>query len=369
MTPFVWWMMPQEGGLRLLNIMLLSRDQYPQRRPLLLRYAARSLLFSLVGIFSVGCAETQSTLDPRGTRADQINDLWWIMAILGTLVFVGVLVSMTVAIRRGDDDSEPEPDERGRSHPRDVKFVLAGGIVMPSVILVLLFILTLRTLSALSAPEEQAPLTIEVTGNQWWWEARYPDQGVTTANEIHIPAGEHVQLRLESADVIHSFWVPQIQGKLDMIPGQTTTMWIDSNETGTFRGQCAEFCGVQHANMALHLVADPPDQFATWIDQQSGTAVEPVDEAARRGQELFSSMGCAECHSIRGTEADGTLGPDLTHVASREWLAAGTLRNTHENLRRWVANPQEVKPGNRMPAIPLDAQDLDDLVAYLESLE
>jgi cytochrome c oxidase subunit 2 len=211
---------------------------------------------------------------------------------------------------------------------------------------------------------------VDVIGRQYWWEVRYLDRGVVTANEVHIPAGRAVRLRLTSADVIHSFWVPQLAGKLDLIPGQTNTLWIEADAPGIYRGQCAEFCGVQHARMALHVVAVPPEQFGAWLEASRGPAPPPADALARRGQELFFSRACAACHAVRGTDADGSAGPDLTHLMRRQWIAAGTLRNTPENLADFITDAQGIKRGSSMPSFSeLDPESLRALIAYLTTLE
>jgi cytochrome c oxidase subunit 2 len=212
-------------------------------------------------------------------------------------------------------------------------------------------------------------LTIEVIGHQWWWEVRYPQLGITTANEIHIPAGPAIAVRLNTADVIHSFWVPQIAPKLDLINGMTNTLALDNVQPGQYRGQCAEFCGVQHALMGVLVVAEPEQAFDAWAQNQRQPAAAPSDNPAQAGQQVFLSQQCAYCHTVRGTAATGRLGPDLTHVASRQTLAALTLLNTAGNLGGWVVDPQGLKPGNQMPHTDLAAPQLQQLLAYLESLK
>jgi cytochrome c oxidase subunit 2 len=206
----------------------------------------------------------------------------------------------------------------------------------------------------------------------WWWEVRYPEQGIVTANEIHVPAGQAVKLELTSVDVIHSFWAPSLHGKRDMIPGLTTTFWIQADQSGVYRGQCAEYCGLQHANMAFVVVALPPDEFAAWMSERSAAPARPAPAAPPspadlpRGLAVFLRAGCAKCHSIRGTPAEGKLAPDLTHIGSRQTLAAGTVPNNRGNLAGWIANPQALKPGAKMPATYLPPEELFDLVSYLE---
>ena len=212
-----------------------------------------------------------------------------------------------------------------------------------------------------------------MTGYQWWWDVRYEDslpiRRLRTANEIHIPVGRPVRLLLESGDVNHSFWVPRLQGKLDLIPGQTNTLWLQADEPGVYQGQCAEYCGEQHAHMGLLVVAQPPDEFARWYEGQLAGAAEPTDSLRRRGQEVFTGSGCALCHAVRGTGAMAAVGPDLTHLASRRTLGAGMVPNTRGYLGGWIVNPQAIKPGNRMPAMPLSGPELQALLAYLEGLQ
>jgi cytochrome c oxidase subunit 2 len=229
------------------------------------------------------------------------------------------------------------------------------------------FVVMLHDMAALSAAGRDPTLTVEVTGHDWWWEVRYPDRHVTTANEIHILVGQPVRLVLRSADVIHSFWVPQLAAKTDLIPGKTNVTWLQARVAGTYRGQCAEYCGLQHAHMALLVVADPPEAFAAWVRQQRATATAPGAPLAASGRAVFERSSCAACHSIGGTTARGTIGPNLTHLGSRHTIGAGTLPNTPDNLAAWITDPQAAKPGAAMPPQPLTPQELRALVAYLES--
>ena len=223
------------------------------------------------------------------------------------------------------------------------------------------------------ADEREDALTIQVTGKRWWWAVSYLDENgerlFETANEIHIPAGVPVRLRLLSADVIHSLWVPKLGGKVDLVPGRTNHLWIQANQPGVYRGQCAEFCGIQHAKMSLYVVADTAKDFADWKLAQQQPAKAPSDSLARRGRDVFANGACAKCHTIRGVSSVSRFGPDLTHLASRRSLAAGTLPNRRGHLGGWIADPQSVKPGNLMPAVPLAAEDFHALLHYLEALE
>jgi cytochrome c oxidase subunit 2 len=244
-------------------------------------------------------------------------------------------------------------------------------IALTAPILTAVFIVTLRTQATLHAHAEE-DLTIEVIGRQWWWEIRYrgpsPGDQVITANEIHIPTGQRVRIEMTAADVIHSFWVPNLQGKTDLVPGRTLVTWLQADVPGTSRGQCAEYCGIQHTNMAFLVVAEAPAEFARWLAEQRQPASPPADTLSQRGQSIFASSGCAYCHAVSGTPGAGLLGPDLTHFASRRTFAAGTLANTRENLAAWLADPQRIKPGNLMPRVTLTPAALDAVVHYLESL-
>ena len=241
-----------------------------------------------------------------------------------------------------------------------------------SVLLALLGV-TFPTMRWLNAQAAGAVATVQVIGHQWWWEVNYqdenPSRSFTTANEIHIPVGVPVRVSLTSPDVIHSFWVPSLNGKTDLIPGRENTTTIEADRPGTYRGQCAEFCGVQHAHMALLVVAEPKEAFEAWRARQVQPAAEPAGDAEKRGRDVFLSGPCVMCHRIRGTIAGGSLGPDLTHVAGRQTLAAATIPNTPGYLAAWIEDPQHVKPGNRMPITQIAPPDMHPLLAYLETLE
>jgi cytochrome c oxidase subunit II len=319
---------------------------------------------------SAGCRGPHSMLDPRGAGAEQVNDLWWVLFWPGAVVFVAVTALMLIGIyRRRRWPAEPGHDARQGT------WIGLGGVAIPLVILFVVLAYTVRVMAQYSDTAREAEaqgLRIRVIGHQWWWELQYldtiPTRLATTANEIHIPVGKPVQLLLESRDVNHSFWVPKLQGKIDLVPGQTNTLWIQANEPGVYRGQCGEYCGEQHAHMAFLLVAQPEERFEQWLEEQLQPAREPADSLGRRGREVFQESGCALCHAVRGTNALARVAPDLTHMASRQTLAAGTIPNTRGYLGGWIANPQAIKPGNRMPAMPLSGPDLQALLAYLESL-
>jgi cytochrome c oxidase subunit 2 len=327
-----------------------------------------------------GCAGVQSVLDPAGPQAGRIGGHWWLMLYTLSAVFLVVMAVLLVAAfrprgaSRGETERAPDakPDARGE---RRMSRVVVVGVVATVVILFVLLVssfLTGRGLYAIASAGESA-LTVKVTGYQWWWKVEYDNQTagyvVTTANEIHLPAGRPVLVKLRSNDVIHSFWVPNLHGKTDLIPGHETTTWLRADRAGTFRGQCAEFCGYQHAHMALTVVVESPEQFKAWYDDQLKPAAEPSTPGQARGREVFMASPCIMCHRIQGTDAGGAVGPDLTHLASRPTIAAGTLENTRGHLAGWVADSQKIKPGNRMPPNVLEPADLQALLDYLQSLK
>jgi cytochrome c oxidase subunit II len=318
----------------------------------------------------VGSAEMQSALDPAGPQAARISDLWWLMCAVCSAVFLAVIGALLYAVFHARPS---DADVAGPATERRMTSVVAGATAITAVILFALLVVSIFAGRGLSEPSAPDPMTLEVIGHQWWWEVHYvdpvPSQRLVTANEMHIPVGRPVMLKLTSQDVIHSFWAPNLHGKRDLIPGHTTTLAFQVDKLGVFRGQCAEFCGYQHAHMAFLIVAEPPDQFAAWIDEQRRPAAQPADAAQQKGQEVFLSSSCVLCHTIRGTPAGGTVAPDLTHLASRRTIAAGTLPNTPGHLAGWIIDPQNIKPGNKMPPNTLDAEDLQALLAYLESLQ
>ena len=318
----------------------------------------------IVAVLVAGCANAPSTLDPQGPAAERIANLWWFLLGLGGAVYIGVIAFLFVALTRRREPGHPERGLQAGS-----RIVLFGGIVTPTLILLVVFGFTVATLNALAMPETLESHTVHVVGHQWWWEVRYPNQQVVTANEIHIPTGQPVRILLSSDDVIHSFWVPQLHGKIDMVPGQTNEIWLQADRPGVYGGECAEFCGVQHGKMGFLVVAEPLEQFNAWLEAQRQPAKEPSDSLALRGQQLFLGSTCLNCHTIAGTHATGTLGPDLTHFADRRTLAAATLANNRGNLGGWIANPQHLKPGALMPPSELTGSELQALIAYLATLE
>ena len=309
-------------------------------------------------------AHAPSMLRAHGTESRHIAGVWWLMFGLAAAVYVIVATLIVVAIVRGRRNEEGL--ERG---PKDGHFIWFGGILAPVVILAVLAFVTITTTKAVRAvtPGE---LHVQVVGKRWWWDVRYPDVGVATANEVHVPVGRPVDVALTSDNVIHSFWVPQLAGKVDTIPGQVNHLRLKATAAGTYRGECAEFCGVQHANMNFDVVAQAPADFERWLTRQSGGAgTSPSSDEAAQGELVFMRESCAGCHTVRGTQAVGTIGPDLTYFGSRASIGALTLPNTPDNLARWITDSQSIKPGNLMPPIALAPRDLSALVAYLEGLK
>jgi cytochrome c oxidase subunit 2 len=288
--------------------------------------------------------------------------MFWVSAAVVAVVTALIVMSVLPGRRR----RPPEEPHRQRWTGR---LVVAGGVVIPVVILLVLWVLTLSDMSALSQPGPTGAIKVQVVGHQWWWEVRYPQQRIITANDVHIPVGQRVQVELTTDDVIHSFWVPQLTGKTDLISGRINRMWIQADRPGIYRGQCAEYCGYQHANMIFYVVADPPARFQQWAAREAQPAATPTDATALRGRDVFLSSACVGCHTIRGTEAEGRVGPDLTHVGSRVSLGAGALANNPTNLAIWISDSQAVKPRNLMPPVPLSTEELTALVAFLEGLK
>jgi cytochrome c oxidase subunit 2 len=313
-----------------------------------------------------GCGK-QSTLSPRSPETHDIRTLWWWMLAAGTVVFLGALGMLGLAwIRRGT----PGLPFFGERETVPQALVLLFGIGIPLVVLVALFGASDVYLVRQTAPPNpsRTSITVEVIGHQWWWEVRYPGTDAVTANEIHIPTDTRVNVIATTADVIHSFWVPQLARKIDNVPGRRNRVLLFTSKPGRYRGQCAEFCGFQHANMSLYVIAEPRASFQAWLANMTAPAAVPATSPARAGQQLFMANQCASCHEIRGTAARGIVGPDLTHLASRRTLAGATIRNDPAMLRSWISNPQGIKPGALMPDLGLSGAEYDEIAAYLEGL-
>ncbi len=327
----------------------------PRRLALLASFAVATL--------SACDSDAPSVLDPRGPAAREVTSLWWPMLWVAITVLLFVLGMGAWGVLKGRRRS----DDAQRVVPWGDRFILIAGLGVTGAILVGFFVFSLRSMATLASRDTPSTLQVAITGHDWWWEVRYPN-GAVTANEIHIPAGRRVRLTLRSADVIHSVWVPQLAPKVDMIPGRVNTMWVEADEPGRYRGQCAEYCGLQHAHMIFYVVADAPADFERWMRMMAAPAPEPPDALTSRGRAVFLSSTCAGCHAIRGTSAVGGLGPDLTHLATRDTFAAGTLPLTAANLGRWILDPQSLKPGVTMPPTALSSEDVRAIVAYLLSL-
>lgn len=304
---------------------------------------------------------------PDSPQAAAISNLFIVTLIIAAIVFAIVLVLTIVAIIRFR--SRPDTEE-----PRQVfgnKKLEIGWTVAPALLLLGLFIYTAKTMqvSDQPVPADKQGKDMVVIGHQWWWEIRYPQYGVVTANEVHMPVGQKLSALFESADVIHDFWVPQLGRKIDLVPGHPNNLYLQLNTPGTYFGTCAEFCGAQHAWMRIRVIAQTPEDFAAWIKSQQQIPQTPTSGPAAQGAQLFQQIACKSCHTIAGTDAKGTVGPDLTHLASRETLGAGVMDNNQGNLTAWVNDPQKIKPGANMPALGLTNQQLQAIVAYLETLK
>jgi cytochrome c oxidase subunit 2 len=316
-------------------------------------------------------------LDPAGPQSDRVAHLWWLYFWVCVVVFALVIFFTMLAVwrwRREDADDDTPIVNPPASAERSRGIFVGACVVITTIILFVLLIGDFRVGRDFHRFANQSDfVAITVTGHQWWWEFTYedgtPSNYFTTANEMHIPTGRPVRLRLQAADVIHSFWAPNLAGKKDLIPGHDAELWIQADRDGHYYGQCAEYCGFQHAHMRFVVIAEPLDQFKSWVADQRAPATEPTAQIQYRGRDVFTSQSCALCHTIRGTLAGGRVGPDLTHVASRETIAAGRLPNTMGHLGGWIIDPQRIKPGVRMPQNAVAPDDLQALLEYLESLK
>jgi cytochrome c oxidase subunit II len=314
--------------------------------------------------------QSHSVLNPSSPQTRLIDRLWDAMYLVSAVVFVLVVLALLLSAfrRRGAEPLETDP-RRERSMTTAVSIATALTVL----ILFGFLVYDVAVGRQLTRGLGKDALQVRVIGHQWWWELQYRDSVAqnwfTTANELHIPVGRPVALELLSTDVIHSFWPPTISQKRDLIPGKDNSLWLQADTAGVYRGQCAEYCGQQHAKMGFLVIAQRPDSFASWLAAQRDTALTPTTELARRGQEVFLASSCVMCHAIAGTPAGSRVGPDLTHLASRRTIAAGILPNTRGNLAGWIVDPQKIKPGTRMPPNQLKPADLQALLAYLETLK
>src|ERR1041384_2197952 len=343
------------------------------------RNTTQRILIALVAVlcFSSCGGGIQNSINPAGPQANNLSRLWWLMFIVCSVVFVIVMTVLLLSLRNRTRESvselvpqvEPPPDQERRR--RNV--VISAAMVTVIVLFVFLIASFSAGRSMTAELTNKNGLAIEVTGHQWWWEIRYSDVDAsnifTTANEIHIPVGVPVTFTLRGGDVIHSFWVPNLAGKKDLIPGKVNTIWLQADKPGVYRGQCAEYCGLQHAQMALWVIAEPQEQFNAWRQIQTQTSVPPTSDSQKRGQQVFLTSTCVMCHAINGTPAGSNIGPNLTHIASRNTLAAATMANTRDHLEQWIVDSQKIKPGNKMPQNNLSNENLNALLDYLQSLK
>ncbi len=337
------------------------------RRPALRRAATVVLVGAGLALVSSCSKSSPSMLDGKGQEASRVASDWWLMFGLAAAVYVVVagLVIFAVIRRRVGSAATVAVDESEPSR-RDTGFVVIGGIIIPVLILAVLAVVTVTTTNGVR-DQKKGALEITVTGKRWWWDVQYA-HGVRTANEIHIPVGRQVDFTLRSDNVIHSFWVPQLAGKVDMIPGQPNHLRLTADKPGTYRGQCAEYCGLQHAHMIFYVIAQPPAEFDRWMARErSGAGTQPESDDAAQGQRVFLRESCAGCHTVSGTSAQGKVGPDLSDFGTRGYIGAGTVANDPKHLSQWIRDSQSIKPGNLMPPSTLSADDVRRLVAYLES--
>lgn len=306
-----------------------------------------------------------SIFDPLSPEAQAITDLWvitlWICA--GIFAVVAGIVGYSLARHRWREGMDEPAQTAG-----NVRVEIAWTVI-PFVIVLVLFGLTVQAMERADPAPAPGEPDLVIIGHQWWWEVRSPKYGYVTANEIHIPVGEPVSVRLDTADVLHEFWVPQLTRKMTTMPGAANHIWMRADAPGVYQGVCSEFCGTQHAWMRFEVIAEPREQFEAWVRSQQAAARRPVGGAAASGERLFRELSCVNCHSIRGIAGTSNAGPDLTHIGSRRFLGAGLEPNTPENLRRWMHDPQEVKPGVLMPNFKLTDEQLDDLLAFLGGLQ
>jgi cytochrome c oxidase subunit 2 len=302
---------------------------------------------------------------PASTPASEIYHLSLFVLAICAAIFLTVfslLVYSIIKFRRrpGDDDREP-PQIYGSNQ------VELAWTVIPVLVVVVLFLATARVIHAIEdAKLPSGTLEVVATGHQFWWEFQYPQQAFVTANELHVPVSKPTHIKLLSADTDHSFWVPKLAGKTDLIPNRENEMWIEPHETGVYVGQCAQYCGVQHAKMLLRVIVDSPADFQKWADGQGKQAA--PEASAARGRQVFETTACINCHTVAGTNAHGRFGPDLTHLMSRETIAAGAAENTRENLRQWIKEPDALKPGALMPAMQMSEADIDAVTDYMQTL-
>ena len=322
---------------------------------------------SLLCLMLVGCAGSPSFLEPASSVSQHQADLFTILIYLSIAVFViveGLLLINILRFRKKDGDGETAPQIYGNTRLE----VIWTGI--PLLLVVVLFVLTVNTVQAVSAPSGKADdVNVHVIGHRWWWEFDYPDLGILTANELHVPVGATIQMDLDSVDVIHSFWVSQLSGKEDVIPGQTNHLWFRADKVGSYYGQCAEFCGLNHANMRIRVIVESQEDFDAWVANQQLPPAEPQSDLAQQGHDLITNGICSNCHTLGDNEGLQSIGPNLTHLFSRSVFAGATYDLTEDNIRRWLSDNPHMKPGNDMAGVTLDQNEIDALMAYLPTLK
>jgi len=327
---------------------------------------AARVLTLWIAAFACGCSGNQSALAPYGAPAMHVEHLIVAIVALCTAIWVAVMLVLGGALWRR---RQPVETEIRQSH---LASAVSAAVAATVILIAGMTIASFYTTRSIGLPQ-RGSITITVRAQQWWWQVFYASSATTrgfqTANEIHIPVGQDVHVQLESADVIHSFWVPSLAGKQDLVPGRSNSLLLRAEKPGVYRGQCAEFCGLQHGHMALMVIAEAPADYTRWAASQSADAMPSLAPDAAAGRMAFLARPCAACHTIRGTAAIGNTGPDLTHVGSRQTIAAGLLETTRGSLAAWIADPQTLKPGNNMPIVPLTSAELQDISAYMESLK
>jgi cytochrome c oxidase subunit II len=336
-----------------------------------MRAILRMLFFLAVCAFT-GCSGNQSALDPAATQSRQISGLWWIFFAITSAIFLLVLLAVLFfSFKKPAADPAPilVPNPRGERR----RGILIGSLITLTILILFGLLISDFVVGRDLGQLDPNPIQVRLTGHQWWWEVQYRDPDLTkivkTANVIHVPVGKTVQFELRSVDVIHSFWAPNFHGKKDLVPGHPTTNWFRAEKTGEYRGQCAEFCGLQHAHMRFVVIAEPPEKFEAWLGSQRQSGASPTTDLEKRGQELFVSTTCVMCHTVEGTAARATIGPNLTHVGSRPLIAAATLPNDAAHLQHWILNAQQIKPGAQMPQQTFSSNDVRALTAYLQALK
>ena len=331
-----------------------------------MKFSRKLLILPMFWMLLAGCSPTPTFLDPHSSIAGHEANLYKIILIMALVVFVlveGALVFILVRDRHKKGDTKPAPQIHGNTS------LEVTWTVIPIFLVIALFVMTVQTVNAVAAPApSKSDINLHIIGHRWWWEFDYPDLGIKTANELHIPVGATVQITLDSVDVIHSFWVPQLSGKTDVIPGQTNSMWLTADQIGVFHGQCAEFCGVDHANMRFRVIVESQADFDAWAANQQKDAPQPQTDLEKQGYKIITTGICSNCHTLDGTDAKGEIGPNLTHLYSRSTFAGSIIDLNENNIHNWLENTQAIKPGNNM-IVKLDDNEINVLMAYLKLLK